>query len=110
MPNPTTPKSRANSSTWIRAGLIAVAIAAAFWLGTRYTTKSVERPPTVNPRTTGANDASQVQLQLDAGSLTLAPDPDAGLRLKPLPTLDPDALYRESLDAGPPAPRGHTPP
>ena len=42
-----------------------------------------------------------MRLQLDAGSLTLLHD--AGLRLPPLPTVDPDALYRDSLDASAPA-------
>ena len=80
--------------------LIVAAIGAAFWLGWTLATADRESGPGVNGSATGAVDSAhpQVNLQLDAGSLTLVPDAD--LHLKPLPTLDPDALYRDSLDAG----------
>lgn len=84
-----------------------LAVAAAFWLGWLVATRRATNTAGVNAATATADAASptsQVALQLDAGSLTLLPD--AGLHLKPLPTLDPDALYRESLDAGSPADAG----
>lgn len=98
---PQEPKVQAVSTTWLGRGLIVLAIGAAFWLGWLAATKTNPGDATVNTATTAAHPPD-VRLQLDAGSLTLLPD--AELRLPPLPTVDPDALYRDSLDASAPAP------
>ncbi len=97
-------KPPAFSATWANRAVIVAAIAAAFglgWLGANHDTAPL---PTVKPRTTAAPTA-QVRLELDPDSLTLLPD--GGLHLLPLPSVDPDALYRNSL---PPAPAAATPP
>lgn len=103
-------KDPAVSTTWRIRVAIALAIGAAFWLG--YTLAMSERedagPANLDAGTAPSASHPPVQLQLDAGGLTLAPD--GGLHLKPLPTVDPDDLYRDSLDAGPPVPDSHTPP
>lgn len=94
-------ESTAVSTLWFRRGAIVLAVAAAFWLGWLVATRRGASTAGVNPVNTtadAASPASQVSLQLDAGDLTLLPD--ASLHLEPLPTLDPDALYRESLQAG----------
>jgi hypothetical protein len=88
--------------------VIVVAIGAAFGLGWFFATQVGGSKGSVNPNNTGAGATAAsaphgtVRLQLDAGDLTLVPD--AGLHLKPMPTLDPDTLYRDSLDGGPTPP------
>ncbi len=96
-------KDPAFSTTWVTRGIIVVAIGAAFWLGWQAAIRQAPATHGVNGSTTPANGSSQlrpVHLDLDAGGLTLIPDAD--IRLKPLPKLDPDDLYRDSLDAGAP--------
>ena len=91
------------SNTWVRRALIVVAVGAAFWLGwivATARTGPLGSEAGVNGAPTGAPAAS-VRLELDAGTLTLLPD--TSLRLPPLPSVDPDALYRDSLPPSPSA-------
>ncbi len=91
------PRDPAPSNRWKVRGAIVVGLGAAFGLGWALAPTRGSDVHGVTHAPTGANPLprSGVHLQLDAGGLTLVPD--GGLTLAPLPSLDPGALYDETL-------------